>query len=215
MMNRRSSAPELSPSPPVDVDPELAVLPRPPQKERTLSLALMILTASLAVVLGAGLFGDVRYALSSANPEDAGELASLVPDPTMGNRFIRGQGSLDSAAAVRYETIFGRELFELAPLAGNRRIWVEMRVPDGEIGKVPPPTTFVGRLVPLDSAAFRIRSWRVSGQLLSGAAGRDAWVLIDGAAPASLSWAVGLFGLLLAFAGYNLVTIARIVRRVR
>lgn len=215
MMNRRSSAPELSSSAPAEVDPELAVLPRPPQKERTLSLVLMILTALFAVVLGAGLLADVRYALSVSEPRDAGELASLVPDPSVGNRFVRGQGALDTAAAVRYETIFGREIFELAPIAGNRRIWVEMRVPDGEPGKVLPPTTFVGRLVPLDSAAFRIRNWRVSGQLLSGAAGRDAWVLIDGAAPASLSWAVGLLGLLLVFAGYNLVTIARIVRRVR
>jgi len=215
MMNRRSSAPELSSPTGVEVDPELAVLPRPPQKERTVSLALMMLTASLAVILGAALLADVRYALSSAEPRDTGELASLIPGPSVGNRFVRGEGALDIAAAVRYETIVGRELFELVPVAGNRRIWVEMRVPDGELGKLPPPTTFVGRLVPLDSAAFRIRNWRVSGQLLSGATGRDAWVLIDGATPASLSWAVGLFGLLAVFAGYNLVTIARIMRRVR
>src|SRR5215831_448965 len=99
MMNRRSSAPELSSPTGVEVDPELAVLPRPPQKERTVSLALMMLTASLAVILGAALLADVRYALSSAEPRDTGELASLIPGPSVGNRFVRGQGALDIAAA--------------------------------------------------------------------------------------------------------------------
>jgi hypothetical protein len=215
----RSSSPDVSPTAarPIGsgdgaVDPELVALPLPPQNGRTLSLALMTVTALFATVLSAGLFGDVRYALSTSEPDDVGQLAALVPGPSTGNRLIRAQGALEPSSAVRYDRLLENGSFEIAPVAGNPKIWVEMRVPETSTS-LPPTTTFVGRLVALDSVSFRIRSFWMATRLIPDAA--SAWVLLDGATPASFRWAVALFGLLALFAGYNLAMIARIVRPVR
>jgi hypothetical protein len=215
----RSSSPEIAPSAGVGsvgaeglVDPELVALPRPPRNGRTLSLVLMTVTALFAIVLSAGLFGDVRYALSSSDPDDVGNLAALTPGPGTGNRLVRGEGTLEPKAAVRYDRLLENGSFEIAPIAGNPRIWVEMRVAEG-LAKLPPTTTFVGRLVALDSIAFRIRSFWMATPLAPDAGG--TWVLLDGATPASFRWALALFALLALFAGYNLAMIARIVRPVR
>jgi hypothetical protein len=206
----RSSSPEIAPSAGAGsvgaeglVDPELVALPRPPRNGRTLSLVLMTVTA---------LFGDVRYALSSSDPDDVGNLAALAPSPGTGNRLVRGEGTLEPKAAVRYDRLLENGSFEVAPIAGNPRIWVEMRVAEG-LAKLPPTTTFVGRLVALDSIAFRIRSFWMATPLAPDAGG--TWVLLDGATPASFRWALALFALLALFAGYNLAMIARIVRPVR
>jgi hypothetical protein len=43
----------------------------------------------------------------------------------------------------------------------------------------------------------------------------NAWVLVDGATPMASRWTVALALLFVVFAGYNLVTIARIVRPVK
>ena len=217
-MNRPSS-PEISPSAAAGgvgseglVDPELLALPQPPRNGRTLSLVLMSVTALFAIVLSAGLFGDVRYALSSSEPDDVGSLASLVPGPGTSNRLVKAEGALEPSAAIRYDRLLENGSFEIAPVAGNRKIWVEMRVADG-LAELPPATTFVGRLVALDSIAFRIRSFWMAARVAPEAAG--AWVLLDGATPASFRWALALFALLALFAGYNLAMIARIVRPVR
>jgi hypothetical protein len=76
--------------------------------------------------------------------------------------------------------------------------------------------TFVGRLLPVRDIAF---GWGGLRRFLSATAGMpippDAWVLVDGATPAASQWTVALAALLVLFAGYNLVTIARILRPAR
>jgi hypothetical protein len=79
---------------------------------------------------------------------------------------------------------------------------------------IPPPTTFVGRLVPRGSALFLLRR-RIPEPVAAATASGDLWVLVDGAAPSSLRWTLGLFALLVGFGFYNLVMIARAVRPVR
>jgi len=177
----------------------------------------MLVTGFFALMMTVALAGDVRYALASAAPYDVGELRHFVPDPNLSNRFVQGTGLLSAARAIRYERPMERDSFRLAPLTGNDKIWVEMRVPDGtESARFVPPSTFVGRLVPLGSAAFRYRGLRRSIQELTGTdVPADAWVLVDGATPTSSRWTVALALLFAAFAAYNLVTIARIVRPVR
>jgi hypothetical protein len=222
IMNR-SSSPEISPPAGAGrlgagadglVDPELVALPRPPQNGRIISLALMAVTALFSLVLSAGLFGDVRYALSNSEPDDVGNLASLLPGPAVSNRLVKAEGALEPASAVRYDRLLESGSFEIAPVRGNPKIWVEMRVAD-DVAKLPPTTTFVGRLVALDSVAFRIRSFWMPTRVALHAGGGNAWVLLDGATPASFRWALALFVLLALFAGYNLAMIARIVRPVR
>jgi hypothetical protein len=216
-MAQHSSSPELLAPVEGAVDPELLELPRPPRLERLVSLALMITTAVLAAVMAIGLSGDVRYALAAAQPFELGDLGRWAPDASMSNRFVQATGRLGSAGAIRYDRPMERDSFRLAPVAGNDRIWVEMRVPGGmEPGAFVQPTTFVGRLMRLERAAFRYRGLAHSVREVTGAdVPAHAWVLVDGATPTASRWTVALAALFVLFAGYNLVTIARIVRPVR
>jgi hypothetical protein len=199
------------------VDPELASLPRPPRGERLVSVALMIATAVLAAAMAIGLVGDVRYALASAEPDDIGDLARLSADGAENNRFVRATGQLGGTGAIRYERPFEPDSFRLAPVLGNDKVWVEMRVPgSGPPAQFAPPTTFVGRIVRFEDAAFRYRGLARSVHEATGAViPPHAWVLVDGATPTASRWTVALAALFVFFAAYNLVTIARIVRPVR
>jgi len=211
------SSPELLTPLESAIDPELLELPRPPRFERLVSVALMIMTAVVAAVMAIGLWGDVRYALAGAEPDDIGDLGRWAPDPRMRDRFVRATGRLGSVGAIRYERPLERDSFRLAPVSGNDKVWIEMRVAAAsEPGRFVPPTTFVGHLMQLEGAAFRYRGLERSVQEVTGAAiPADAWVLVDGATPAASRWTVALAALFAFFAGYNLVTIARMMRPVR
>jgi hypothetical protein len=211
------SSPELLATADGSIDPELVALPRPPRLERLVSLSLMILTSLLAAAMAIGLAGDVRYAAASAVTTDIGELDRWAPDSSMSNRFVRATGRLGPTGAIRYDRPMERDSFRLAPVVGNDLVWVEMRVPAGaEPSGFASPTTYVGRLLPLKSASFRYRGLERSVREVTGAVIRsDAWVLIDGATPMTSRWTVALALLFAAFAGYNMVTIARIMRPVK
>jgi hypothetical protein len=182
-----------------------------------LSLALMGLTAVLAIALALWLKGEVRYALATNEPRDLGDLTALVPSPTMKDTFVQGEGTLGTVGAVRYERPLERDSFRLAPVAGNRRIWVELRVPEGTEGpKFAPPTTFVGRLVPVSDAGLRYRGLAAEVRSAAGVdLGTDPWILVDSSTPFGARWALLLAALLCAFAVWNLAAMVRIARPVQ
>ena len=217
-MTEHPSSPELLASPIESaVDPELVGLPRPPRGERIVSVALMIATAVLAAAMAIGLVGDVRYALASAEPEDIGDLAKLSSDGAANNHFVRATGHLGGTGAIRYERPLEPDSFRLTPVLGNDKMWVEMRVPEGGApANFVPPTTFVGRIVRFEDAAFRYRGLARSVHEATGAViPPHASVLVDGATPTASRWTVALAALFVFFAGYNLVTIARILLPVK
>jgi hypothetical protein len=79
-----------------------------------------------------------------------------------------------------------------------------------------PPTSFVGRLVPVASAGLRYRSAREGVEAVGGArVAEDAWLLVDGAAPAGARWAIGVLGMLVAFAAFNVWGLVRLLRPIR
>ena len=201
------------------IDPELVALPRPPRQERTLSVLLMALTGLLAVSMTAALAGDVKYALAGDVPEVVGPLSTLTPEPAMSNRFVRADGKLRSDGALRYRRPLESDSFQLVPVSGNDRLWVELRVPplpESAPSSPPsaPPVTFVGRLMPIKSIAFGFGGLRRSMET-GGSISADAWVLVDGATPVASHWTVALAAMLALFAAYNLVMIARILRPAR
>jgi hypothetical protein len=212
---------EQSPSPELSLQPDggpaesdLAALPGPPRQARTWSLVLMALTAVVATFMTFVLLRDVRYAFGSAEAEDLGDLRHVSPSPAIANRFVRGNGLLGSAGAIRYDRPLESDAFRLAPLVGNDRIWIEMRVPpEAEVGPGVPQTSFVGRLVPIKGGGFRHSALRKSVRDATGVViATDAWVLVDGATPSSFRWTVPLCALFAVFAIWNLVAIARILR---
>jgi hypothetical protein len=213
-MTERSSPPDASMASTAALDPDLLALPAPPRAMRTTAVMLLATTAAGAVMLTAGLVSDARYAFAASSPEEVGELAALVPSAARENTFVTAVARLDGARALRYGRTTESDTFELRPVAGNNAMWVELRLPRGT-ERLDPAPVFVGRLVPMESAAFRYRGLGRSEELAATPIPRGAWVLIDGATPASYRWTVALAALLVLFAGYSVATIRDIVRRVR
>ena len=216
---------EPPPPPPgtafAEVDPELLSLPAPPKRERTAAVVVMLLTAGADLWMAAALLGEARYALTSGQPFEVGDLTSLrVGGPAVGdmaNRYVRATGLLGTTGAIRYGRAAEGDSFRLAPVAGNPALWVEIRVPEGFEGpRFVPPTAFAGRLVP-----FRRAGVRHVGLIKAVEAQSDvkvpegAWLLIDGGSPRASRWAVALALLFAGFAVWNVAGVARVLARVR
>lgn len=198
-------------------DDELAALPAPPRRERNTAALLMAVTALASAWMVWALRGEVRYALRGSAPLEAGELATVVPDSSMAETFVRGTAMLATVGAVRYERPLEHDTFRAAQVAGNAKLWVEVRVSPGEEGpRYVPPTAFVGRLVPLAEAG--LRHGGLGKTVLETTGVRpppDAWLLVDGALPEASRWAIALAALCAGFAAWNLASLVRALRPAR
>lgn len=198
-------------------DADLEALPEPRRPGRRLTLVAMTLTALAALAMAYALRGEARYALESGPPAELDELAQLHLRPELANTWVHGNALLGTSGAIRYGRPLESDTFRLAPVAGNRHLWVEIRVPPGMEGpRFVPPTSFVGRLVPFDRAGLRYASLP---EAVGGAGGSQvpagSWLLIDGESPSSTRWALGLVGLFIAFAAFNVWGLARLIRPIR
>lgn len=200
-----------------ELDPELSALPAPPKKERTTAVILMVLTAAAAIAMSVLLFGEARYALAASSPVEAGDLATLKPSPDLANKYVFATGLLGATGAIRYARTAESDSFRLMPVAGNPSIWTEIRVPEGFEGpRFVPPTKFAGRLVPMSKAGMRhVGLAKAVKDRTDVTIPEDAWLLIDGSSPRASRWAIALAAMFLAFAGWNLFGVARVLRPVR
>ncbi|WP_232379704.1 hypothetical protein [Polyangium fumosum] len=198
-------------------DPDLIALPAPPKRERTATVVLMALTTLAAAWMAFVLSGEARYALTPGQLMEVPDLATLTPGADLENRYVRATGLLGTTGAIRYGRAAEGDSFRLAPIAGNEKIWVEIRVPEGFEGpRFMPPTSFAGRLVPFRKAGLRHARLPESVHAQTNkAVPDDAWVLIDGSSPRASRWAVALVALFLGFAAWNLAGIVRVLARVR
>lgn len=202
------------------LDPELLALPDPPRRERTWTVLVLAVTALASLAMVFALRRDAAYAFAEKSPAELGDLRVAALDgPGAGataNGYVRAHGLLGGVGSIRYERPFESDSYRLAPVAGRGDVWVELRVPLGEeSARYVPPSNFAGRLVPFDDVGPRHRGLR---DALAGASGATvpakAWLLVDGEAPEGARWAVALIVLFLGFAVWNVLAIARLVRRV-
>jgi len=198
-----------------EADPELLALPAPPKRERTATVALMLMTAVASLVMAYMLRGEARYAVAVGQPADVGELSKLQVGENMKNQYVRAPGLLGTRGAIRYGRAAEGDSFRLAPVAGNAKLWVEIRVPEGFEGpRFVPPSSFAGRLVPFDQAGIRhVGLQRAVDRHTDVSVPPDAWVLLDGTSPRASRWALALALLFLGFAGWNLLGVARLLGR--
>jgi hypothetical protein len=126
-------------------------------------------------------------------------------------------GNLASTGAIKYGRAAEGDSFRLAPIAGNERIWVEIRVPEGFEGpRFIPPSSFAGRLVPFDRSGLRHASLASAVEEQTGSkVPEGSWILVDGTSPRASRWALALATLFLGFAVWNTVSAVRLVARVR
>ena len=198
-------------------DPELLSLPAPPKRERTVTVALMLVTALAAAWMAISLLGEARYALTSGNPQEVGDLSVIHPGADSTNRYVRATGLMGTTGAIRYGRAAEGDSFRLAPVAGNPKVWVELRVPEGFEGpRFVPPTSFAGRLVPFKQSGVRhVGLIKTIHDQADVTVPDDAWLIIDGGSPRASRWAVALALLFLGFTGWNVASVARVLARVR
>lgn len=197
--------------PPAGLDPELTALPRPRRPGRTLTLLAMGLTVLACCFMSYALRGEAMYALEGGAPTRLGELARFDPARARPNSWVQGEGALASAGAVRYGRPLESDSYRLARVADNPHLWVQVRVPSDVDGPhFVPPNSFVGRLVPISAAGLRYRGLREAAAIPAG-----AWLLIDGEAPHSTRWSLGLMALFAGFAAFNVYGLVRLLRPIR
>ncbi|NUP12318.1 MAG: hypothetical protein HOW73_40245 [Polyangiaceae bacterium] len=199
-------------------DPELLALPAPPKRERWLTITLMVITGIAAGLLAWSLRSEARYALAASTPQDLGDLTAWSTSSSESNSYVAGTTKLlGTNGAIKYGRPAESDSFRLAPVAGNDKLWIEIRVPEGFEGpRFIPPNNFAGRLVPFSEAGLRHAGLRDSVKSKTGVdVPADAWILIDGSSPRASRWALALVCLFVAFAAWNFIGIVRLLARVR
>jgi len=198
-------------------DLDLEALPAPRRPWRKLTLAVLSATLLASLGLGWSLRGELGFSLGGGTPRSVGELAAFRPSSHDENAWIQGDGELEIKGAIAYRRPLESDSYRLSRVHGTDKLWVQVRVPydddDPDHKRFVPPTSFVGRLVPAERGGIRLSqlSYAIAD------AGRpplppDAWLLIDSEAPATTRWTLGLAGLLLGFAAFNLFGLQRLLR---
>lgn len=198
-------------------DADLEALPPPRRPWRKLTLVVMSVTLVGSVGLTASLASELRFSLSSQPPRGLGELSAFAPRPEDANTWVQGEGQLEVKGAIAYRRPLESDSYRLSRVSGTDKLWVQVRVPrdddDPDHKRFVPPSSFVGRLVPAESGGVRLS--QLSGAIAE--AGRpplpkEAWLLIDGEAPATTRWTLGVAALLVGFAAFNLFGLKRLLR---
>jgi len=197
-------------------DPELEALPVPRRPWRRATLATMAVGGVLSVVLAGALVATASFSLQKGPPRELGSLTNVQLGPGLENTWAHGEAEL-SERSLEYRRPLDPDRYRLAEVAGNRSLWVELRIPSGiEPERYVPPNSFVGRLMPFARAGLRHSALADAvAQGFGHSPAPDAWVLIDGEAPSTTRWAWGLILLFLLFAAFDVWGIARLSKPVR
>jgi hypothetical protein len=202
-----------------ELDLELVALPDPPRRERTMSLLVLALAAASALGIAFALRHDVAYAFAGGTASGLGDLRTVrasALEPHENGR-VHADAMLGIAGGIRYVRLLTEDTFRALPVAGRRDIWVEVRVPAGEeSGRWQPPRSFTGRLVRFDAAGLRHRG--LASAIESASQERlppGAWLLVDGEEPGGARWVLVLACSFVGFAAWNVVAIAKMLRRIR
>jgi hypothetical protein len=203
---------------PDELDPELAALPAPPRRARTVTVVLLAIATVAALAMAAALRREITYAFAANSPTSLGDLRS-VTDVALAaneNQPVRAEALLGAVGGIRYERPLHEDTFRAVPVVGRPDLWVELRVPAGqESGRWEPPHLLAGRLARMDAAGLRHRELRSAIELATHEhVPADAWLLADGEDPANARWSIVLALTFLGFALWNASAIVRILRRV-
>jgi hypothetical protein len=177
----------------------------------------MAVAAVASAAMALALTRDATYALQSTSVSDLGDLTATPASALVSNELVHGRGRLAGAGALRYERPFESDSYRIAPVAGRPDVWVELRVPAGEeSNRFVPKTDFVGRMVKFSSTGLRHRGLRSAIEDRTGQkVGSDAYLVVDGQTPEGARAYALLWLMFVSFAVWNVVAIARLVRKVK
>jgi hypothetical protein len=201
-----------------EFDPELAALPAPSRRARTMAVAVLALATVAALAMAASLRREVAYAFAGDSPTALGDLRTASNQALLAseNRLVQAEAMLGAAGGIRFERPLTEGTFRAVPVVGRPDVWVEVQVPAGqENGRWEPPRTLTGRLARMGEAGLRHRELRRAIEDATHmSVPADAWLLADGEEPSNARWSVVVALLFVAFAAWNASAITRLLRRV-
>ena len=155
----------------------------------------------------------------AGRPSIWAKLGGFHPAAKQANTWVHGEGTLHADGAVHYARPLEQDTYRLAQVEGNDKLWIQVAVPDDpsdpDGAHFVPPTSFVGRLIPVASAGIRHSIVRAAvSDAWQGRVPDDAWLLVDGEAPHTTRWALGLVALFLGFAAFSVVGLAKLTQKV-
>ena len=183
------------------IDPELEALPAPRRPWRFTTLTVLMVTPLAALATLFALRADLGYALRHGAPLELGSMTDVQLSRQHENTWAQLRGQV-TTPQVAYRRPLDSDSFRVAPLEGHgRHLWVALRLPaELDAAHYVPPSSFVGRLVPLHDAGMRQAAVLTAIQRATGGTPpEDAWLLVDGEAPVTSRWLLGVAVMLLGF----------------
>lgn len=181
----------LLPRPAAGVDPDLLALPAPARGRRLATLTLMAAAAAVAVAMLISLRVDVAYFFASDRPDPAGEALSIDPASLTPNTFVSLRGTPMASTRVTYERVLG-DRYAVFPLAGQRRILVQVSANDGFESRASARREFSGRLVTVGTLGRRFAPVRRPLERAGVPVSSETFVLLADEPPGGYTWALAL-----------------------
>lgn len=206
----RSTTHPVDPSLDEALDPELLAIAPPLSIRRYATLVVMAFTATCALLLAFLLRLDVAYLFTSATATEVGDVLSADRAGLPSNRFVRIEGAPMASNAVYYQRALGGGAYVTFSLAGQRDVWVQVPVDDGEPMAAFARRSFEGRLVRVGDLGGRFEA--VSGYLagtLHQPIDEGAYLLLADERPTDAWWALALVALVLSFVVIDAVLLVR------
>jgi hypothetical protein len=204
----------LLPQSAAGVDPELLALPAPARGRRLATLTLMAASAAMAIAMLATLRADVSYFFADDRPQSVGEAVDLDPRTLTSNTFVTIEGTPMASTRVTYERMLG-DRFAVFPLAGQRRVLVQVPADDGFESRASARREFSGRLVTVGELGTRFGAVQRTFERMELPVSRETFVLLADEAPGSYVWALMLAFLCGVFVVLNLFLLLRWFRPIR
>lgn len=177
-------------------------------------MVVMALAVAAAIALLASLRTDLAYFTQSSQALSLGEATELDSAALRSNSYVSLSGSPMASRTVQYSRLFGGT-YSVFPLAGQRRVFVQVAADDQVRARQASRRDFSGRLVTMADLGGRFASVRRHYEAIGIPVTGETFVLLADEPPGSYGWAVALAALCLLFALINLLLLMRWFRPIR
>lgn len=137
------------------IDPELLALPAPSQVRKWALTGFMALSTAAAIGLLLLLRMDLAFSLASSEVVPLGAARDLDAASVASNRVARVSGTPMMSNTVYFTRLFGESRYAIFPLGGQRSLYVQVELRDGEDASALAQNEFEGRVVRMSEVAGR------------------------------------------------------------
>ena len=179
-----------------------------------MELTALKAAVAAAIALLTSLRTDLAYFAHGSQPVALGEATELDAAALSSNTYVSVSGSPMASRTIQYSRLFGGT-YSVFPLAGQRRVFVQVASDDQVRARQASRRDFSGRLVTMADLGGRFASVRQHYETIGVPVTGETFVLLADEPPGSYGWAVGLALLCLLFGLINLLLLMRWFRPIR